>query len=181
MEKKTHFSEVKRSGSIDYMLRTAQQHHAQLSMMADNKANIMVATNTVLITLVMSRFDFSEPIWALVSLLITSFFALVAAIVAVYPFNQRGMAKPKAIKTENPLFFGTFSRYQYDDFAEKMADMMQQDDSIYEALVNDLYQLGVYVKETKYKYIRISYQIFFLGLFVSLVLFLIQLSDLVNR
>lgn len=177
MKKKTAFSEIKRSSSIDYMLRTAQQHHAQLSMMADQKANIMVATNTVLITLVMSRFDFKDPIWALVALTLSSFFALIAAIVAVYPVNQKGLASPSQIKTDNPLFFGTFSKLKYDDFAEKMADLMQHDDSVYDAMVNDLYQLGVYVKETKYKYIRISYQIFFVGLFISLILFFAQFSS----
>ena len=178
MGKKTAFSDIKRSGSIDYMLRTAQQHHVQLSLMADQKANIMVATNTVLITLVLSRFDFNDPTWGLLALIISSFFALLAAIIAVYPMNQKSVVAPRLIKNDNPLFYGTFSRLKYDDYAEKMAKLMQNDDSVYDAMVNDLYQLGVYVKATKYRFIRISYQIFFVGLFVSLVLFFLQFANL---
>lgn len=170
-------SKVQRSGSIDYMLRTAQQHHAQLSLMADQKANIMVAANTILVTVTLNSFDFEAPIWALLTLSLTSFLSLMAAILAVYPSTQKGLTNNnRQLKSGNLLFFGTFSGLDFDDYMSQMADVMQQDGAVYEAMLKDLYQLGVYIKKTKYRYIRMSYRIFFVGLSLSLLLFLGQFS-----
>jgi len=177
MSKQSSFSEIKRNGSIDYMLRTAQQHHAQLSVMADQKANIMVAANTLLITLTIGSFDFKEPIWALVSLSFFSFFALLFAILAVYPSSQKGLTNSTDKTSHNWLFFGTFSNYDYLDFADEMAAIMSKNESVYEAMVRDLYQMGVAIKETKYKYIRYSYRVFFIGLICSLLIWLGQVTN----
>ena len=180
MSDRNLFSKIERNGSIDYMLRTTQQHHVQLSLMADQKAHIMVAANTVLITLAIGTFDFEKPVWALLSLIIFSFFALLFAILAVYPSTRKGLTNTIKNSRPNWLFFGTFTNYDYDDFSSNMAKIMQKDESVYEAMVNDIYQLGIALKETKYKYIRSSYRIFFLGLLFTLLAYLGQVSDAVG-
>ena len=50
------FAEIERNGSLDYLLRTTQQHHVRLSIMADQKANIMIAATSILLTFSFANF-----------------------------------------------------------------------------------------------------------------------------
>ena len=51
---------------------------------------------------------------------------------------------------------------------------MSTTEKLYEAQLLDIYQLGTVLKCKKYKYIKISYILFFTGIIVSLLLFVIQ-------
>ena len=42
------FSEIPERNTGDNVLRTAQQHHVQMSMMADTKANIIITVSSLL-------------------------------------------------------------------------------------------------------------------------------------
>jgi hypothetical protein len=48
-EYEMNFEKVRASNAIDYMLRTTQQHHVQLSFIADQKTNIIIAFSSVLL------------------------------------------------------------------------------------------------------------------------------------
>ena len=49
MSDENRFGGVKTRSSVDYMLRTTQQHHVELSKMADQKASILVGASLALI------------------------------------------------------------------------------------------------------------------------------------
>src|SRR5216684_8794901 len=49
------FSNVTPRSSIDNLLRTAQQHHVQLSFMADTKASILITISSIVLTIALSR------------------------------------------------------------------------------------------------------------------------------
>jgi len=50
-----HFSGIKPRSSVDNLLRTVQQHHVQLSVMADIKANILITISSILLTIAVAR------------------------------------------------------------------------------------------------------------------------------
>ena len=63
-----NFEKVKASNSIDHMLRTTQQHHVQLSFMADQKANIIIAFSSVLLTISFANYTFDRIWYGFISL-----------------------------------------------------------------------------------------------------------------
>ena len=59
-----------------------------------------------------------------------------------------------------------------EDFQEGITDLMSDRDYLYKSLMNDLYFLGI-VLEKKYRLLRIAYNIFMVGIIISVVAFII--------
>jgi hypothetical protein len=165
---------------INPLLRTTQQYHFQLSMMADQKANIIIAATSILFTISLSNFDFKEMLWGFVVLAFFSLIALIYAILAVYPsYESRKNDKTQGIGSINLLFFGHFTQFSFEEYADAMQGLMQSSESIYQAQIKNLYQLGQILKNRKYKFLKYSYRFFFIGLILSVILFAIQLMSLI--
>jgi hypothetical protein len=45
----------------DVILRTTQQHHVQLSVMADTKANILITVSSIILTLILGKIERPQP------------------------------------------------------------------------------------------------------------------------
>jgi len=167
------------SEDINPLLRTTQQYHFQLSMMADQKANIIIAATSILFTISLSNFDFREMLWGFVCLAAFSLVALIFAILAVYPSYEGKKGSIPGINSINPLFFGHFTQFSFDEYYESMEKLLGSSASIYEAQLKNLYQLGQVLKNRKYKFLKYSYRFFFTGLILSVILFTIQLVKIV--
>ena len=163
------------SSDINPLLRTTQQYHFQLSMMADQKANIIIAATSILFTISLTNFDFTDLLWGFVCLAGFSLVALIFAILAVYPSYEGRKDNIPGIDSINPLFFGHFTKFNYDEYYGAMEKLLSSSQSIYEAQIRNLYQLGQVLKNRKYKYLKYSYRFFFIGLVLSVALFAVQL------
>jgi hypothetical protein len=62
----------------------------------------------------------------------------------------------------------------YSEYAEHLASVMNDSDATYEIMVKDIYYQGRYLLQTKYRYIRLAYICFFVGLIVSVGLYFAQ-------
>ena len=49
------FDGVEERSTVDHLIRLVQQHHVQLSAMADTKANIIITVSSIVLTLVLGR------------------------------------------------------------------------------------------------------------------------------
>ena len=70
----------------------------------------------------------------------------------------------------NLLFFGNFFNMPLPDYEWAMKEMMNDSEYLYGSMVKDIYYLGV-VLARKYKYLRISYNIFMFGLIIAIIAF----------
>jgi hypothetical protein len=162
---------VRQSGAADYMLRTTQQHHVQLSLMADQKANILIASCSILLTFSFANFDRTDLFWGFVALFLFSFMALVLAVLAVIPRLGSNLGgKP------NLLFFGDFNALALDDYVDEMKQILDSDEAIYETILTDIHALGSAIQHRKYRYLAMSYRVFLAGIIASGVLFLVQIA-----
>ncbi|MDH3452734.1 MAG: DUF5706 domain-containing protein [Gammaproteobacteria bacterium] len=152
------FEDVTPNSSIVYMLRTTQQHHVQLSMMADQKANFLIAASFVMLTVMFTQFQSGSAPLTLITLAAFTLPAAIFAVVTVFPRSDSG------VTGFNPLFFGTFARMTPEGFMEEMRGIMTSDEQVYRAMAIDIYQMGVLLHRKKYRYLRLSYRIFLLGL-----------------
>jgi hypothetical protein len=160
------FSEVPERNTGDNVLRTAQQHHVQMSMMADTKANIIITVSSIVLTLVLGRSREGMHGVSAILLAVFTMLALILAILAVLPkFRSPHVSGASLPADFNLLFFGHFAQISRERYLEEVAKRMRADGSAYDLMANDLYSLGYYLAHYKYPYLRWAY-IFLLSGFV---------------
>lgn len=165
------------SKGIQTMLRLTSENHLKLSDMADHKANILISVNAIIISVILSVLlrKLQEEQYLLVPtiiFLVVAVTTIVISILATRPKISEGTFTPEDIaqKKTNLLFFGNFHKATYEQYNSAMRDMMLDTDYLYGSLIKDIYFLGV-VLGRKYKLIRWAYNIFMIGIVVSVLAF----------
>lgn len=185
-EEQSHFENIEKNGpgrGAQTLFRTNFRNHINLSAIADNKANIMISVNSILISVLITVLSYrniaeTQPMILLpVTLfLITGLASLIAAVLSARPKVTSQEISPgtqEALK-KNIIFFGTFSRLKLEDYEEVMDEVLHDEALLYGNMVRDLYHLGK-VLDQKYRYLSISYNIFMMGFLVTVGSFLFVL------
>ena len=161
------FAAVPERNTGDVLLRTTQQPHVQLSVMADTKANILITVSSIVLTLVLGKLDEATLRPAMLTLGGFILVALLLAVVAVLPkYRPLRLGPGEELPANfNLLFFGHFSELSKERFLLGIAEEMKADGSVYETMARDVYAIGYYLAHYKYRFLRLSY-LFFLGGFV---------------
>jgi hypothetical protein len=179
------FSDVEKDKSglmskgIQTMLRLTSENHLKLSEMADHKANILISVNSIIISVILSVLlrKLSEETYLIIPtviFLLVAVTTIVISILATRPKISGGeftMEEVKERKT-NLLFFGNFYKATYQQYDLAMKELMLDTDYLYGTLIKDIYFLGK-VLGRKYKLIRLAYNIFMVGIIVSVLAFAI--------
>lgn len=174
---------LKPDRGIETMFRTTSSNHLMLSQMADNKANILITINSIILSVVVSVLlrKLEEdprlviPTIMLVSVCLTT---IVFAILSTRPNVSVGRFTRDDVKNKktNLLFFGNFHGMSVDDYEWSMKQMMKDADYLYGSLIKDIYYLGK-VLGKKYKYLRIAYNIFMFGFVIAILSFVIVMMS----
>jgi len=159
------------------MLRLTSSNHVQLSEMADSKANILISVNGIIISLILSillRKLQTDPYLTIPTIifLTVSVTTIVIAILATRPKITLGTFSEDDIinKKTNLLFFGNFYKVELATYEKAMRTMMKDSDYLYRSIIKDIYFLGVVLGQ-KYKLLRLAYNIFMIGIIVSVLAF----------
>ena len=166
------------------MFKTASRNHLDLSSLADNKANIMISVNAAIVT-------FALPVaWSYIStyeyllfpsitLLITCLASMVFATLATRPIKMIGFTDEEKIKSgqSNLFFFGNFFNMSFDEYHLGMQQTIEQEDRLEGAIMRDLYFLGRSLGR-KYNQLRICYNIFMIGVILTVIVFMIAFNVL---
>ncbi len=166
---------------IETMFRVVPKNHLDLSALADQKANIMISTNAIIVSIVvallLSKLD-THPFLTIptVILLAVCLTAMIFAILATRPNITAGTFTREDIvnKRANLLFFGNFYNSSLEDFEWGMKEMMNDKEYLYGSMIKDLYFLGK-VLGRKYRLLRLCYTIFMYGLVIAVAAFIIAL------
>jgi len=182
LEKKETKKEQQSEGSkrgIETMFRVTSTNHIRLSAIADNKANIMLSINAIIISITVSSLlpgfganpDLIVPSAILVLVCVLS---MIFATLSTMPKVTSGKFTQDDIKQKraNLLFFGNFHKMKLEDFEWGMTEMMNDRSFLYGSMIKDLYYLGL-VLAKKYKYLRVCYTVFMLGIIISVISFAI--------
>lgn len=162
---------------IETMFRITSNNNQRLSDMADNKAQIMITVNSIILSAVISILlrkleEYSYLAWPTYLILTVSVLTIIFSILATRPSLPTGTFTREDIteKKVNLLFFGNFYKMNLPDYTAGMLEVMNDRDFLYGTLIKDVYAQGV-VLGRKYKLLRISYNIFMFGLIVSVLAF----------
>ncbi|MCH7770585.1 MAG: HD domain-containing protein [Bacteroidetes bacterium] len=164
---------------VETMFRNIMRTHVSFSSMADNKANIMITVNTLVLTIIVSimirKLDTNPHLIIPTALLtLTSLAALIFAILVTRPKVTSGTFTKDDIhnKKANLLFFGNFYNMNLGDFSWGMKEMMNNKDYLYDNMIKDFYFLGQ-VLGKKYKQLRFCYTFFMYGIIISIIAYAI--------
>jgi Family of unknown function (DUF5706) len=173
----------KSGGGIQTFFRTNYRNHINLSAIADNKANIMISVNAILISVIISMLSYrnisqTQPMVLLpvIIFLITGLTSLICAVLSIRPkvtSRHEGLMEMDEAK-KNVVFFGNFIHLDLDQYEEAMDAVLRDGELLYGNMVRDLYFLGK-VLDKKYRYLTMSYNIFMVGFIATVVTFLIAI------
>jgi len=157
---------------IDQMLRQTRVHHVQLSMMADQKASMLLTVCAIIIPL--TAHFLSVPLFRLVAITLICF-SILTMLLAIYT-AMPSIHKPKNVDIGDPsfnlLFFGDFISLEYDEYEHLMEGVCSDPSKVYEVQIQEIYFLGQYLANHKYKYLRRAYLAFLGGIVTSGIVWL---------
>lgn len=163
--------------SAQMMFKTALRNHMDLSNLADNKANIMLSVNALIVTIAVPMAagyvnDAPHLMVPVIILLLTCLVSMIFATLATRPIPMTGLTSQEDIKQgrSNLFFFGNFYRMSITEYDQGMDTVIREDESLESAIKRDLYFLGRSLGK-KYNQLRVCYNLFMIGVVLSVVLF----------
>ncbi|MBI1336899.1 MAG: hypothetical protein GC164_08045 [Phycisphaera sp.] len=166
---------------FDNMMGQTRAHHVQLSVMADQKAGMLMTLCTIGIPLTLKYLEdptLAIPAIVLISCnLLTVFFAALTIMPKLTPMKRANTSA----RLFNPLFFGDFAKLTYDEYLESMQRVFNGHEQAYEAQMREVYAMGQYLAKKKYFYLKCAFITFLTGVFASALVWLIIQSLHVAR
>ncbi|WP_291286755.1 Pycsar system effector family protein [Flavobacterium sp.] len=171
---------------VDTLFRVTLGNHTRLSGIADSKANILLSVNAIIISIALStiipKLDSPKNAHLVVPtfiMLISSVVTIIFAILSTRPKVTTGVFTREDIEAKkiNLLFFGNFYKMPLEEYDWAMNEMMKDRDYLYSTMIKDLYYLGL-VLQRKYNLLRIAYNLFMVGIIVTVIAFIIAFKSI---
>jgi hypothetical protein len=156
----TAFSDVRPRRGVDEVLRNMQQALVTYTGQADMKANIVITTSSLVLTILATRWSDRSLRPGIAAMTAFTLLALITAITVVAPkfrLPAKGETRLDFAPHENPLFFGHFASMPRDRWVEVIADIASEDSTLYAAQAADIHDQGVYLIQSKYRHLRLAY------------------------
>jgi hypothetical protein len=171
----------KDSRGIETMYRVTYQNHIALSQLADNKANMLISINGLIISLVIAIVTRTGAVaWSLVPMLVLitgSMISLAFAVLAARPRLSRSPVTIDQVRsgTGNLLFFGQFTTMPLAEFQDSLRALTKDRKLLYAHLGRQLYHMGESLNG-KYRSLQVAYAAFLIGTAVATVLFVVMFA-----
>ena len=175
MEELQKKKKKKFSKDIVNIIRTTQRNNIELTHIADNKANVLLSLNALMITFLVpmvlanASMIIEKLLYIpLVILSVTCFSTIYIATIVLKPSRFENFRDEKD-KTKNfsPFFFGNFYKMEAADFQTFLDKQLSKENMVPNHFAKDLFYVG---KRLGFKmtWIRRAFNLFLIGLFLSL-------------
>ena len=156
---------------INYLLQQTRVHHMQLSSMADLKANMLLTMASIVVTLAapqVMKAGSQLPLVVLIGFSLLTILLAAYVVMPKMPFSGHAATVPDVQNPQfNLLFFGDFTGLSYAQFEAEMERVMNDPSQVYQVQLKEIYTLGVFLARKKYRFLRLAYTTFIVGLFAS--------------
>ncbi len=166
---------IKTVRGSETMFRLSSTNNVRISEMADNKAQIMITVNSVIISvvfgLILKNLDENRHLLIpTLLLLIVSLTTIIFAVLATRPKMTAGKFTKEQLnnKSVNLLFFGNFHNMSFEEYEEGIQALLTDQQFLYASFTKDIYGQGK-VLGRKYRLLNISYTIFMYGLILAVI------------
>ena len=162
---------------IETMFRISASNNVRISVMADNKAHIMISVNSIIISVVLGLIiktieENRRLLIPTIILLTVNVATIIYAVLATRPRVTGGVFTPEQVanKSVNLLFFGSFYNMNFNEYDAGIKAMMADSEFLYGSLTKDIFWQGK-VLGRKYRLLRMSYTIFLYGIIAAVIAF----------
>ena len=181
LEKLAHAVKQKAPGTargIETLFRSAYRVQMDLTSLADNKANMMISINGIIISIIIAavapKLD-SNP-WLLIPttiFLCGNLVSVVYAIIAARPRVSTTHIQLEDLEHSdgNILFFGDFADLSQDEFTQGMIELLEDKTLVYETMIHNLYGLGSVLRK-KFALLKGAYTAFMITLIFGVISFI---------
>ena len=161
----------------DTLYRVTLRNQINLISIADQKANIIIGINAIIISLLIAILGSGVGIVGSrlfeiaslpVPLVILILFCLASAIFSIISARP---VKPKT-KQEGIMYSSNIDTMSIDEYLNSLNKIFESENAFYANLNIDMYYQGKSMNR-KYRLLRIAYTIFLTGLIISVITFLI--------
>jgi hypothetical protein len=159
-----------------HLVRTTQQINLALSQMADAKASILMGATFVVFTIAVGQARGGTMPWSLGVLALFAFISAGCAVYAVLPSVSGPNSATITDGKTNKLFFGYFTHVPESEWVDSVLDELKADETVFRTMLHDVYQNGQVLQRKKYRYLSYAYKVFMLGLCLTLVTFLAEMT-----
>ncbi len=169
--------------AIQTYFRTNYRNHINLSAIADNKANIMISVNAILLSVLLSLLTYKNiaetnpmVLMAVIIFSITGLTSLVYAVLSARPkitTINKNVSDIQDVK-KNLVFFGNYVHLDIEEYEAAMDELFRDGALIYGNMTRDIYFLGK-VLDKKYRYLTNSYNIFMVGFVATAITLILAL------
>ena len=158
---------------IETMFRSAYRVQMDLTGLADNKANMMISINGIIISIIIAavapKLD-TNP-WLLLPTTLFLLGTLISMVYAILAARPRVSSDPITLEDlehskGNILFFGDFANLNEEDFTEGMFELIEDRTVLYETMIRNIYGLGSVLRK-KFALLQIAYSAFMLALILG--------------
>jgi len=163
---------------IETMFRSAYRVQMDLTGLADNKANMMISINGIIISIIIAsvapKLD-ANP-WLLIPSTVFLLGTLISIVYAILAARPRVSSQPITLEDlrhseGNILFFGNFANMSEGEFLEGMVELVQDKTVVYETMIRNIYGLGSVLKK-KFALLQVAYTIFMAALIMGVSSFI---------
>ncbi|MEM8528152.1 MAG: Pycsar system effector family protein [Bacteroidota bacterium] len=164
------------SNKILNIIRTTQRNNIELTAIADNKANVLLTLNALILSAiipyVLTRTDVILENYLFIPIALaafTSFATIYQAALVLKPsdFDQDRVGTHPSVKP-SPFFFGNFYKMKTEDYYVYLEEGLSNPNLINAHLAQDLYYIGRRLG-IKMARIRTAFNIFLIGLSLTLI------------
>lgn len=156
------------------LFRTLSRNNYALDEMIDRKANIMITTNAIIISVILGT-SLCKPVLnnisplIIISLLSIWIISIICALYAIKPF----IIYPKDIKLEQNqlLNFHSINSSDIQDYKKRFNEVLQNEHCIYNTMIEDIYHIGRNIKQ-KHLYLSIAAYFLLLGIILAVIFYL---------
>jgi Family of unknown function (DUF5706) len=164
------------------LFRATYQNQSSLIQMADNKANIIISINTMIISSIiaitgygavagkLNTYD-SQVLIPIVMIILSCLISVVFAIQAARPKLIKARNIGGSMQKSSLLFFGVIASYTQQGYLDEVKKLLDSGDELYQHMTIDLYNQGLILKR-KYNLLVYAYQVFMFGFIFSVLVFL---------
>ena len=168
--------------SIETLYRNAIRANLELTALADNKASIMISVNGFILTVIVTAGSYliqSTPklLYPFTSVLLTCLASITFAVLAVRPRVQKEPDTLDDIHNDRSsvLYFHNMARLSADDYVDEVKRVVGDLDTTQTHIIRHIHGLGSGL-ESKFRWLKLAYTVFTVGLIVSSALFLWVMS-----
>jgi len=178
LKKKLQKIEKRPERGVETFFRVASKNLYTRAGLADNKSNIMISINALVLSIVLSTFyskmeEDPHLIYAVVTLLLTNLISIGYAVMATRPNIAKTHYTKEDIKshTATIMTFDDFQHMDKADFEWAINEITNDSDYLYLNITRDIYKLGLKLSK-KYRFLYYSYTVFLVGLCTAIGLFI---------